>query len=369
MQQGVNPYSLVHDAGPSVLYHVQQGLSAGTTYSFMVYVCAADNCDVGYPTDGLQVTAGYTPSFGANPLTLVQALQNSIELSWTAPSGLAITEYQLYFDNGAGTGGSLVNAIYAGTALSHREDTLNTGSTYRFQIRASNANGFGAFSGISSFVASEAPGVPQNFRYVSSSTYTLQVGWDTPPTVHANEASIVRYEVQWNDQTLITSVQTIATSPAFKVASPTVPLTAGNTYRFQVRACNINECGSWTSQLDLVCGSLPQAPSAPYVISSSLTDIVLGWDYVGKEQLLRRCLRYNIKVSMDGGTTYAAAGSTADSSVYSFTYNCGISQMFFFKVAAVNGVGGSGGEGAESDPTGIYCAPPPQTPAEPCHKA
>ena len=48
---------------------------------------------------------------------------------------------------------------------------------------------------------------------------------------------------------------------------------------------------------------------------------------------------------MDGGTSYAAAGSTADASVYSFTYNCGSSQMFFFKVAAVNGVGGAGGEG------------------------
>ena len=82
-------------------------------------------------------------------------------------------------------------------------------------------------------------------------------------------------QVRWNDQTLITAQQTISTSPAFKVvgrlvevasksskASPTVPLTAGNTYRFEVgakrdlcgcyesevRACNINECGAWTSQ-------------------------------------------------------------------------------------------------------------------------
>ena len=112
MQQGVNPYSLVHHAGPSVLFHVQQGLSAGTSYNFMVYVCAADNCDVGFPTGGLQVSAGYTPSFGANALTLVAALQNSIELSWSAPAGLPILEYQLYFDNGAGTGGSIVNQIY-----------------------------------------------------------------------------------------------------------------------------------------------------------------------------------------------------------------------------------------------------------------
>eukprot|EP00435_Cladocopium_sp_Y103_P055148 s316_g18.t1 len=73
--------------------------------------------------------------------------------------------------------------------------------------------------------------------------------------------------------------------------------------------------------------------------------------------------QYNIKVSLDGGTTYSAAGSTADASVYSFTYNCGSSQMFYFKVSAVNGVGT--GEGADSDPTGIYCAPIPLTPAAP----
>ncbi|CAJ1392525.1 unnamed protein product [Effrenium voratum] len=365
MRQGTNPYSLVHNGGPSVLFHVQQGLSAGTTYGFMVYVCSADNCDVGYPTGGLQVTAGYTPSFGADPLTLVRAEQTAIELSWSAPSGLPILEYELFFDSGAGTGGSIITSIYAGTALTHREDTLNTGSTYRFQIRARNANGFGPFSGISSFAASEAPGVPQSFRYVTSSTYTLQVGWDTPPTVHTNEASIVRYEVDWNDQTIMSSVQSMTTSPAFKVASPTVPLTAGNTYRFQVRACNINECGGWSSQLDLVCGGLPEAPASPYVISSSLTDITLGWDFVGKDNGGVPLTHYNIKVSMDGGTTYAVAGSTADASVYSFTYNCGSSQMFFFKVAAVNGVGGASGEGAESDPQGIYCAPPPVTPAAP----
>eukprot|EP00434_Breviolum_minutum_P031275 symbB.v1.2.027656.t1/scaffold2852.1/size68900/3 len=221
----------------------------------------------------------------------------------------------------------------------------------------------GVFSGISSFAASEAPGVPQTFRYVSSSLYTIQVGWDTPAAVHANEASIIRYEVMWNDQTTMSSVQYITTSPAFKVASPTTPLTPGNTYRFQVRACNINECGSWTSQLDLVCGSLPEAPSAPYVITSSATAITLGWDYVGKDNGGVALSQYNVKVSDDGGTTYAAAGSTADASVYQFTYNCPSSQMLYFKVSAVNGVGS--GEGADSDPTGIYCAPVPVQPAAP----
>ncbi|CAE7530550.1 Ttn, partial [Symbiodinium necroappetens] len=35
MRQGANPYSLIHDGGPAVLTHLQQGLAAGLTYGFM----------------------------------------------------------------------------------------------------------------------------------------------------------------------------------------------------------------------------------------------------------------------------------------------------------------------------------------------
>ena len=68
-----------------------------------------------WPDAGLSVYAGMAPVFPANAISLVQATQNSISLSWTAASGLAITNYQLYFDNGDGTGGSINTQIYSGT--------------------------------------------------------------------------------------------------------------------------------------------------------------------------------------------------------------------------------------------------------------
>ncbi|CAE8601561.1 unnamed protein product [Polarella glacialis] len=365
MRQGANAYSQVADGGPSVLTHTQRGLSAGADYGFMVYVCSADSCEVGYPTGGLPVTAGATPVFVESPITLVLATQTELKVQWTPPTGLTIVEYQLWFDNGNGGGGGITNLKYAGSATSYTVLTLSTGVTYRFQIRASNVNGYGPFSGIMSYATSEPPGVPPNFKYLSSTTQTLEVAWDQPAQVHANEANTIRYEVLWSDQTTVSAAQVIVTSPAFRTASPAVPLNAGYTYRFQVRACNINECGAYSDKLDLVCGGLPEAPSIPYVTASSVTSITLGWDYVGKDNGGVPLTYYNVKGSADGGTTYTHAGSTADASVHDFTYACGASQMFFFKVAAVSGVGGASGEGALSDPVGIFCAPPPLTPGAP----
>ncbi|CAE7244936.1 TTN, partial [Symbiodinium necroappetens] len=236
---------------------------------------------------------------------------------------------------------------------------------------------WGPLSGIMSFAASEAGpwrakepeagallAWPEPYgRRVHRRHALLQVVWDVPTAVHNDESPITRYEVLWNDQTTMSATQMLTTSPGFKEVSPPGPLTTGNTIRFEVRACNINECGAYSTRLDLVIGGLPEAPSAPFMVSSTGTELTLGWDYVGKDNGGVPLTQYNVKVSSDGGSTYTAAGSTADASVFTFTYTCGASQLFFFKVSAVNGVGT--GEGADSDPVGLYCVPPPDTPTAP----
>jgi len=368
MRQGTNAYSLIHDAGPSVLTLTRRGLSAGQTYVFKIYVCTAVGCGSGYPTDGFSVVAGAPPVFGADPISLVAMTTTSLTVQWSPPYqpvGLPIVKYQLYFDNGAGGGGMINNKIYEGTATSYFKDTLNTGVTYRFQVRAENTNGWGPFSGIVSFSSSLVPGVPLNLRYSDSTIQTLEVAWTEPTAVHANQALVTRYEVMWNDQTTNSDAQTITTSPAYKTASPANPLTTGSTYRFQVRACNLNGCGPYTAKLDLVCGSLPEAPSAPYILDSSTVQIRLGWSFTGKDNGGVGLEKYNIKVSVDQGVTYTQAGATSDASAYSFNYACGSQQTFYFMISAVNGVGGPGGEGALSPAVGMFCAPRPRIPLPP----
>ncbi len=62
-----------------------------------------------------------------------------------------------------------------------------------------------------------------------------------------------------------------------------VSLTPGNTIRYRVQACNINECGPWSTTIDLVAGGRPEAPDTPYVTSSSSSQVVLAWSYAGKD--------------------------------------------------------------------------------------
>ncbi|CAK0850851.1 unnamed protein product [Prorocentrum cordatum] len=336
MAQGANPYSLVHEAGPSVLSLTQYGLSAGQSYYFKVFVCNADGCEVGTPANGLLFEAGEAPVYAEDPIALVEATQTSIEVSWTtAPtSSLTVTGFRLWYDAGDPTG-SPNTLIYDGTATSHKQDNpaLITGSTYRFQVQAENANGWGPRSGIVSFVASEGPGVPLNLAYYSSTLQTLEVQWDAPAALHTLEASLISYEVQWSDQTTNSETEVFTTSPAFRYGGPAVPLSAGHTYRFEVRACSLNGCGDWTSKLDLVCGALPEAPSSPFVVSSTATEITIGWSYAGRDNGGVALSQYSVQVSADGGDTYTHAGYTADASINSFTYSCGAQQTFYFKAA------------------------------------
>jgi predicted phage tail protein len=366
MRQGSNAPTIIHDAGPAVLTLTRRGMAVGQTYVFQIQICTSVGCGSGSPAGGLTVKAGNPPVFVMNAITLIDVGTTFQEFQWAVPSGLAIDSYELISDNGAGGGGSISNVVYTGTAPTFRKDTLAVGVTYRYQVRAMNANGWGPRSGIQSFSASLAPGAPKNLRYKSSTTKTLEVEWDNPDEVHTSEARVVRYEVVWNDQTTDSAQQTITTSPAYKTASPAMPLTASNVYRFQVRACNINGCGPYTTKLDLICGALPEAPSAPYVISSTGSQITLGWSYTGKDNGGVAIQKYNIKASVDQGNIYTQAGSTSDASVYSFVYTCATTEStFYFQVSAMNGVGGSNGEGALSPAVGMFCSSPPQAPTPP----
>eukprot|EP00930_Biecheleria_cincta_P025161 TRINITY_DN17949_c0_g2_i3.p1 TRINITY_DN17949_c0_g2~~TRINITY_DN17949_c0_g2_i3.p1 ORF type:complete len:5308 (+),score=711.55 TRINITY_DN17949_c0_g2_i3:64-15987(+) len=370
MRAGTNAYGEVHDGGPAQLSMVQQGLVQGGAYTFKIYVCGADSCDVEYPSSGLQVIAGRSPVFGEQPFKFSEGTQTSMNLSWTPPRGLPIIEYQVLSDNAAGTGGSIVNQVYLGAAATFVMQQLTTGAVYRFQIRARNINGYGPLSGIVRFISSMAPRAPRNLRWLASDTTTIKVGWDEPLEVHALQAKVVRYEVAYSDQTptvspvFLTEGKNFITPPAVKAATPPEPLLVGHTYRFQVRACSINECGPYTSNLDMLCGSLAEAPMDPYLFSSTFTSIALGWDYVGRDSGGVPITGYNVKVSSDGGATYSLAGTT-DGSTLQFTYGCSSSQMFYFKVAPKNGVGGSDAEGHETTAVGMFCAPPPESPGLP----
>jgi fibronectin type 3 domain-containing protein len=375
MSQGANVYSLVYNGSPAVLYYVHTGMTIGLTYYFKINVCTEVSCDIEWPTTGQQILAGSTPVFPAPAMYLYADVTQPtiLELGWYAPPGLPILDYEIQWDNGGGAAmqGAPLYGPNVGTATYLFKDTLNRGEPYRFQIRAQNANGWGPWSGIVKFMTVQRPNAPQNLRFTSSTLQSIEITWDEPVAISSFEdaSSFVRYETQWSDLTTDSTPEIVESTPAFRSMMTSTPLTAGHTYRFEVRTCNYNYCGSYTSALDLVCGSLPEPPSIPYAVSTSASQITLGWSYVGKDNGGVPIQKYKVYASVDGGSTYVLSGSTPDASVHSYTYACGAQQTFYFTVAAVNGVGGSSGEGTRSEPIGIYCGLTPNKPPEPTRTA
>jgi hypothetical protein len=359
-------YVEVYRGGPATLAYIRTGLATGNIYDFKI---TTSNFMWTSQTSAEQtsVYVGAVPA-APPPPKFVSADATSVVIEWEPPySALQIEGYELIWDNGEGGGGTITGVIYQGllttfpNAGNDYPAPLVAGKIYRFQVVARNANGEGVRSPIAEFVTASAPNPPDFLRYVSSTINSITVEWDAPV---ANDGAVVRYELVWSDASMNSVSNTIVTVPSIRTATPAQALELGHTYRFNVRACSINECGAFSSAIDLLCGDLPDPPAKPYWIASDGGQITIGWDFSGRNNGGVVLQKYNVKVSTDGAT-YALASSTSHASIFQYSYDCVPRSTVYFKLAAVNGVGGPSGEGSDSPAVGFFCANAPAKPDTP----
>jgi hypothetical protein len=359
-------YVEVYRGGPATLSYIRTGLATGNVYDFKL---TSNNFMWTSPVSAEieDASVGAVPSAPKAP-TFVSASPTTLAVEWEAPySALPILSYKLLYDNGDGGGGTITEIVYQGdlttfpNADADYQIPLTAGVTYRYQVVGQNANGWGIKSPIAEYVPASSPNAPGFLRYVSSTINSITVEWDPPV---ANDGAIVQYELIWSDASMNSLSNTIVTVPSIRTATPAQALILGHTYRFQVRACSINECGTFSSAIDLLCGDLPDPPSAPYWVAGDGSQITVGWDFAGRSNGGVVLQRYNIKLSTDG-TAYALLASTSHASIFQYTHNCVPGNTYYFKLAAVNGVGGPAGEGADSPAVGFFCASPPAKPVTP----
>ena len=148
------------DASSGAITYTGSGEDRETTPSFTLTVRASDG------TNNTDATVTVTvadvdelpgepaaPTFGATTGT-------SIEVHWTAPAntGPAITDYDLRFRRGT-SGGWDTSHDHTGTARTATLTGLTMGATYLVQVRATNAEGTGAWSasGAATATSNRAP--------------------------------------------------------------------------------------------------------------------------------------------------------------------------------------------------------------------
>ncbi|EMY36031.1 heme peroxidase, partial [Arthrobacter crystallopoietes BAB-32] len=248
----------------------------------------------------------------------------SAMVSWSAPAGSSITGFEIRVVDAQGNQVGLLRPADA-EATSLLVDGLTNGTAYRFQVRAKNEVGPGAFSAFSEAVtpAPVAPGAPA-ISSVTGGDLQATVNWTVPED--NGGSALTGFTVQVIDAAN-NQVGELRTAPAGATSLVVTGLPAGSSLRFLVAAVNAVGQGEFSAASEAV---RPRESVAPTVTdrapAAGAVDVAVGAniavtfsepvDGVEAETLVLRNAATNetveAAVSYDEPTTTALLDPAAD---------------------------------------------------------
>ena len=245
-------------------------------------------------------TAADLPGAPAAPTVSATAdSHTSLDVSWSAPTntGPAITGYDLQYR--AGTSGSFTAGPQDVTGTSTTIGSLEEGTSYQVQVRATNTIGDGGWSpsgtGLTSGQAHMAPAAPATPRVSHITETRAQIGWSEPGDT--GTTAIDDYDVQvrragasaWG-----TSVPAVGSKldparialtgydPDGSGPKSAVDLLPGTRYEVRVRANNRQGTavrrGAWSPAASFTTRGTPDT-AAPSLVSATVNGATLVLTY------------------------------------------------------------------------------------------
>ena len=208
-------------------------------------------CDSGgvCTSDGVQLTGGATATVpgpttdapDAPSAPTLTAGTTWIEASWSAPAdnGAAITDYDVEYR--ASGGGSWQDAGHGGTGTTKRIEGLAAGTAHEVRVRATNAEGSGAWSPSASRStdAASAPDAPAAPTLTSGTTW-IEASWTAPSD---NGSAITGYDVEYRESG---GAWTDASHAGTATTKRIEGLTAETAYEVRLRATNGEGTSGWS---------------------------------------------------------------------------------------------------------------------------
>ena len=336
----------------------QRSLAVGAN---SITVAATQIGITGTRTYTITVTRTTTP--GAPRNLRATAADRSVRLSWTAPAsdgGRDITGYEYRSkdadeDDGQWMDDDAWSAISGSddSTTSHDVDGLTNGTTYIFQVRATNANTLGTAKGSASNTAEATPARPlpapvwTTTGAVVEGNRRVTLSWTQIPDADtpANEdASVIGYQYRrrvdggsYGGWTTIADADLVesGTTRSYTVT----PLDNGTTYFFQVRGRN--SVGGGAASTEREGTPIAGRPGAPTNLEATAGDaqVALRWTAPsdnGGEPIIRYEYRYR------GGsiTAYPAAWTATGGTGTTVTvHGLDNGTTYYFQVRAVNDLG------------------------------
>ena len=238
----------------------------------------------------------FKPATPASIIVPSNSTNGNISISWASSS--TATKYQLQESVNNGTWTTLTSTA---TAPSYSRTGRSNGS-YKYQVRAYNTSGWGAYRSSVSVVVLLPPSPPSS---LSASVTDIDSGNITLNWTVSSSAKQFNIDVNKNNTNWV-RVKTALASTELD-SGRTIPVTMyllaglGNgSYQYRIQSCNSSGCGSWKSSNTATVLLPPELPSSIIVPLNEVTDkkVAVSWANVTGAD------RYELQESSNNGTSW-----------------------------------------------------------------
>ncbi|HEY6837296.1 MAG TPA: fibronectin type III domain-containing protein [Geobacteraceae bacterium] len=335
--------------------YVQSGLSAGTTYYYIVTAVNSAGESAPSPQASATTTAATpTPSVPAAPMgVMATGGTKQVTVSWQAVSGAA--SYNIYWATTSGVTPANGTKI-AGATSPAVQIGLADSTTYYYVVTAVNTAGESAPSvqvaatTLTPAPTPTAPAAPTGLKATGGANQ-VSLSWTA-------SAGATSYNLYWSTTSGVT------TANGTRVAGVTSPyaqtgLAAGTTYYYIVTAVNsVGESVASAQASAATNAPLPTVPAAPTGVSATggANQVTVSWPAVSG------ATSYNIYWSTATGVTTANGTKIANATSPYVQTGLTAGTTYYYVVTAVNSAGESAPSAQASAATN---APVPVVPAAP----
>ncbi len=334
--------------------YTDQSVAGGVTYYYTVTAINAIG-ESGFSNEASPPTPPTTPPTPPQGLTAT-ASTGDVALNWAAPSsngGASITAYNLY--RGITSGNEILLTTLA-TQTFYNDTNVAGGTTYYYKVTAVNIVGESASSNEVSAMPVSSPTPPQKLQAISS-LGAIILSW-SPPSSNGGSA-IQGYEV-WRGTSAGT--ETLLANLPNQLSYSDIPLPAGTTFFYIVRADNAIGSSGFSNEVNAVPSSTPTGPSAPLnlVATGGKNEITLTWSPSLSNGGLS-IIGYNIYRSTGTGNETLTDALVANQTVFTDNdTNLKVGVTYYYKVTAVDSALNEGPPSNEANATPFTTPSAPQ---------
>ena len=349
--------------------------AAKNTYTVTVQVSdgkdANDNPDVSVD-DSIAVTITVTdvnepPDRPSTP-TVSAASASSLTVRWSAPAntGPAITDYDYRYKKTSENSWTEVTGGSASALLTAVIASLDGGTSYDVQVRATNPEGTGRWSPTTSATTSTTgtvvPEAVDDLAATATSATAINLTWTAPGD---GGAAISGYKIEVSDDGGTSWANLVTNTSSTTTSYSHTGLTAGTPRHYRVSAINTAGTGAASNVASAAtanaANAAPEAVDDLAATSASTSAINLTWTAPGDGG--SAITRYRLERKTASGSYSVVSSSIATDATSYADSSLNAGTTYTYRIRAVNGVGNGGWSNQPSATTAAEPAlPPPPSP-------